>query len=288
MSVLTQGQEGQVSSSRLYCNWLCLGLAYCPLSHNCSTWTPKDSVAACLKAIPALLTIPSQQVYLKGQNFSPLFFWWWLRVWTAENQSMGSWELPKKISASSEGWNQPAHSPTFFHQNNGKIFCSGISGPEIITIEFRSRFPLILMCHTWYIRDNLEELFQEDTIRDIKVNPYEYKKKIFNNTCRTFFKPGASRDEEYIIGRTLSRWTVTWTRRRTPTSSRRTSSNIHVAPLSKQEHPDKINMSSEGSWAVTHTIRGTPSSVFGSAKEPSKSICCFSCLSVCSNLNSLC
>ena len=123
-----------------------------------------------------------------------------------------------------------------------------------------------------------------DTDRDIKVNPYEYEKKIFNNTCHTFIKPGASREdleqvdsdmdekedpykfkdnlfkyiyrtfiksgasreEEYIIGRTLSRWTVTWTRMRTPTSSRRTSSNIYVAPLSKQEHPDKINMSLGG------------------------------------------
>ena len=157
---------------------------------------------------------------------------------------MGSQELPKNISASSEGWNQPAHSPTFFHQNKGKIFCSGIFGPEIITIEFRSRFPLILMCHTWYFQDNLEELFQEDTDRDIKVNPYEYKKKIFNNTCRTFFQPGASRQEEYIIGRTLSRWTATWTRGRTSTSSRGTSSIICVASLSSWDHPDKMNTSS--------------------------------------------
>ena len=154
------------------------------------------------------IKIPSQQLYLKGRFFPPLLgdiFLQWLRVWTTEYQNMGSWELPKKMSASSEGWNQPAHSPTFFHQNNGKIFCSGIFGPEIITIEFRSRFPLILMCHTWYIWDNLEELFQEDTDRDIKVHPYKYEKKIFNNTCCTFFQPGASRQEEYFIGKTLSR-----------------------------------------------------------------------------------
>jgi hypothetical protein len=169
---------------------------------------------------------------------------------------MGSWELPKKISASSEGWNQPAHSPTFFHQNKGKIFCSGIFGPEIITIEFRSRFPLILMCHTWYFRDNLEELFQEDTDRDIKVDPYEYKKKIFNNSCRTFFQPGASRQEEYIIGKTLSGWTVTWTRRRTSTSSGGTSSIICVASLSSWEHPDKMNTSSGGPWAGVLWERG--------------------------------
>ena len=195
------------------------------------------------------MVIPSQQVYLKGQNFSPLFFWWWLRVWTTEYQNMGSWELPKKISASSEGWNQPAHPPTFFYQNKGKIFCSGIFGPEIITIEFRSRFPLILMCHTWYFRDNLEELFQEDTNRDIKVDPYEYEKKIFNSTCRTFFQPGASRQEEYIIRRTLSRWTATWTRGRTSTSSRGTSSIICVTSLSSWDHPDKMNTSSGGPWA---------------------------------------
>ena len=199
------------------------------------------------------------QKLLKTKVFSPLFcdiFFVSLRVSTKEYQNIGSQELPKKISASSEGWNQPAHPPTFFYQNKGKIFCSGIFGPEIITIEFRSRFPLILMCHTWYFRDNLEELFQEDTDRDIKVDPYEYKKKIFNNSCRTFFQPGASRQEEYIIGKTLSGWTVTWTWRRTSTSSGRTSSIICVASLSSWEHPDKMNTSSGGPWAGVLWERG--------------------------------
>ena len=51
------------------------------------------------------------------------------------------------------------------------------------------------MCHTWYFQDNFEELFKVDTNWDIKVNPYKYEKKIFNNTCRTFIKPGASRED---------------------------------------------------------------------------------------------
>ena len=50
------------------------------------------------------------------------------------------------------------------------------------------------MCHTWYFQDNLGELFKVDN-KDIKVDPYKYEKKIFNNTCRTFIKPGASRED---------------------------------------------------------------------------------------------
>ena len=183
----------------------------------------------------------------ESPNFFPTFLWHFFCESEGLDQRISKYGVlgaTKKNFSLLRGVEQTSTPTYFFFQSKGKIFCSGIFGPEIITIEFRSRFPLILMCHTWYIRDNLEELFQEETIRDIKVNPYEYEKKIFNNTCRTFFKPGASRDEEYIIGRTLSRWTVTWTRRRTPTSSRRTSSNTHIAPLSNQEHPDKKNTSS--------------------------------------------
>ena len=64
--------------------------------------------------------IPSQQVSqkrLKTKVFSPLFcdiFFASLRVQTKEYQNMGSQELPKKISTSSEWWNQPAHQPKVF------------------------------------------------------------------------------------------------------------------------------------------------------------------------------
>ena len=47
-----------------------------------------------------------------------------------------------------------------------------------------------------------------DSDLDLKEDLYKFRKNLFNNMCRIFIKLGASRQDEYIIRRTLSRCSV--------------------------------------------------------------------------------